>query len=134
MEKSGSQPKSDFETVDLGDKRLNKRLQMVIENSTKNAQKSILGAEGDRSGAKAFYRLLGNERFDNEKLAEAAKAGTISRMEGTVLAIQDTTDVNQNGHRKTEGLGYRSEHVRGVKVHSCILTSEIIVTMCRMES
>ena len=120
MEKTGIQPKSDFETVDFGDKRLNKRLQMVIENSTKNAQKSILGAEGDRSGAKAFYRLLGNERFDHEKLAEAAKAGTISRMEGTVLAIQDTTDVNLNGHRKTEGLGYSSEHVRGVKVHSCI--------------
>jgi hypothetical protein len=120
MVKTGNQPRNDFETVDFGDKRLNKRLQEAIENSTQNAQKSILGAEGDRSGAKAFYRLLSNERFDMDKLSEAPKAATIRRMEGTVLAIQDTTDVNLNGHKKTEGLGYSSEHVRGVKVHSCI--------------
>jgi hypothetical protein len=38
----------------------------------------------------------------------------------TVLLIEDTTDVNLNGHKKTEGLGYSSEHVRGIKVHSSI--------------
>ena len=29
-------------------------------------------------------------------------------------------DVNFNGHKKTKGLGYSSEHVLGVKAHSCI--------------
>lgn len=122
MEKQGSQPKQDFESVDFGDKRLNKRLQESIENFTRNAEKSILGAEEKRSGAKAFYRLLSNERFDMEKMSDAVNTATVSRMKGTntVLLIEDTTDINLNGHKKTEELGYSSEHVRGVKVHSCI--------------
>jgi hypothetical protein len=120
MGEIGNAPKQDFEDVDFGDKRLNKRLQKVIEDSTKNAQKSILGAGGGRSGAKAFYRLLSNDKFEIGKLAEAVKAATINRMQNIVLLIEDTTDINLNGHKKTEGLGYSSEHVKGVKVHSCI--------------
>jgi hypothetical protein len=116
-------PKSDFAQVDFGDKRLNKRLQASIENFTINAKKSILGAEKDRSGAKAFYRLLSNEKFDIEKMAESARTATINRMEGTVLLIEDTTDINLKGHKKTEGLGYSSEHVRGIKLHNCIAIS-----------
>jgi hypothetical protein len=130
MNKLGASPKEDFETVDLGDKRLNKRLEKAVENFTKNAQKSILGAEGDRSGAKAFYRLLSNEKFETEKLSEAVKYATISRMEGTVLLIEDTSDINLNGHKKTEGLGYSSERVKGVKVHSCMALT-IVVPLSR---
>ena len=120
MNTKDKSPGADFANVDFGDKRLNKRLQAAVENLATNAQKSILGAERGRSGAKAFYRLLGNEKFDMDKMADSAKAATISRMSGTVLLIQDTTDINLNGHKKTEGLGYSSELVRGVKVHSCI--------------
>ena len=115
-----SQPAQDFGDVDFGDRRLNARLRKTVEDLTKKSQKSILGAEGDRNDAKAFYRLLSNGKFDREKMANAARDKTISRMEGEVLLIEDTTDVNLNGHKKTEGLGYSSEHVRGVKVHSCI--------------
>jgi len=104
----------------MGDKRLNERLQKSVERFTKNAQKSILGAEMSRSSAKGFYRLLSNKRFEIEKLAEAARGATIGRMEGTVLLIEDTTDIRLNGHKKTEGLGHSSEHVLGIKVHSCI--------------
>ena len=120
MENTKISPKQDFETVEFWDKRLNKRLSESIENFTKNAQKSILGAGEKRSSAKAFYRLLSNDKFNIEMLADAASAATISRMEGTVLLIEDTTDINLNGHKKTEGLGYSSEHVLGVKLHSCI--------------
>ena len=116
-------PEDDFSTIDFKDKRLEKRLQTVIENSRKNAGESILGSQEGRNSAKAFYRLLSNERFDFEQMREAAKKATISRMCGTVLLIQDTSDINLNGHKKTEGLGYCSEHVRGVKIHSCIAVS-----------
>jgi hypothetical protein len=120
MNKIGNSPKQDFEIVDFGDKRLNKRLQESVENFTKNAQKSILGASNNRSGAKGFYRLLSNENFNIELMADAVSESTINRMEGTVLLIEDTTDLNLNGHKKTEGLGYSSEHIRGIKIHSCI--------------
>jgi hypothetical protein len=116
-------PKQDMEIVDFGDKRLNKRLQQSMDNLTKNARESILGAQGSRSDAKAFYRLLGNEKFDIEKLADAARRSTISRMEGTVLLIEDTAEINLGGHKKTKGLGYSSAYVRGVRLHSCIATT-----------
>jgi len=120
MDKKGLAPKNDFDTVDFGDKRLNKRINQAVENFTKNTQKSILGAGESRSSAKGFYRLLSNKKFSHEKLEIAARESTIDRMEGTVLLIEDTTDINLNGHKKTEGLGYSSEHVLGIKVHSCI--------------
>ena len=123
MEQTINLPKEDFSYVDFGDKRLNKRLQIAVENSTKNADKSILGSGKGRGDAKAFYRLLGNEKFDTEQLLGSASASTFDRMSGTVLLLQDTTDVNLNGHKKTKGLGYSSEHVYGVKVHSCIALS-----------
>lgn len=50
MEKEIQQPKEDFASVEFGDKRLTKRLQKMVEDSTKNAQKSILGSSG--GGAK----------------------------------------------------------------------------------
>jgi hypothetical protein len=55
MDKIGVRPAADFEEVDFGDKRLTKRLLKTIENLTNKSQSSILGAEGDRGGAKSFY-------------------------------------------------------------------------------
>ena len=119
-EKIIEHPAEDFKSVDFGDKRLNDRLHKIVENSTKNSEKSILGSGEGRNDAKGFYRLLGNDRFDFEQLQGVAIGATISRMRGTVLLVQDTTSLNYNGHKKTEGLGYSSEHVRGVNLHSCI--------------
>ena len=127
MEKIGTPPSQDFQSVDFGDKRLNDRLLKSIDILAKNAQESILGADKKRSSAKGFYRLLSNEKFNIEQMAEAVNQSTITRMEGleTVLLIEDTTDINLNGHKKTEGLGYSSEHILGIKTHSCIaLTPE----------
>ena len=122
-ENTVQRPKDDFAQVDFGDKRLNDRLSKVIESGTKNAEKSILGSSGARGEAKAFYRLLGNEKFDMKQLQDHACEATFSRMHGTVLMIQDTSDIDLNGHKKTEGLGYCSEHIRGIKLHSCIAVS-----------
>ena len=122
-----TRPSTDFEMVDFGDKRLNRRLLKTIENLTKKSQASILGAEGDRSGAKSFYRLLSNKKFDIRQLTDSVRDSTISRMSvtDTVLLIEDSTDINLKGHKETEGLGYSSEHVRGIKTHSCIaITAE----------
>ena len=118
--KQKQQPKEDFAHVDFGDKRLNERLQKFVEDSTNNADKSILGCGGGRSEAKAFYRLLSNKKFDIDQLMGHASGSTLARMHGTVLLLQDTSDINLNGHKKTEGLGFCSEHVRGIKLHSCI--------------
>ena len=118
---TGRTPAESFEGIDFGDKRISKRLQKFIAQKTENLQESsITGATKERGQAKAVYRLLANEKFDLDKVKEQVKSTTISQIEGTVLLIQDTMDINYNTHKKTEGLGYSSEHVQGVKVHSCI--------------
>ena len=123
MKKIPKQPKEDFAHVDFGDKRINERLQKFVEDRTKNAEQSILGCGGGRNEAKAYYRLLSNNKFDIEQLMGNATGSTLARTSGTVLLIQDTSDINLNGHKKTEGLGFCSEHVRGIKLHSCIAVS-----------
>ena len=97
-------PETDFANVDFGDKRLTKRLKASIENLRKNAGKSILGSGESRSSAKGFYRLLSNEKFDCKKMEEAERTATIERIKqtsGYVLFIQDTSDIDLNGHKKT---------------------------------
>ena len=87
-------------------------------------QSSILSSLGSRHEAKAFYSLLGNDKFTMLEVEREAYKGTTRRIENSgekrILLVQDTCDTNLNGHKKCEGLGYSSEHVRGVKVHSSL--------------
>jgi hypothetical protein len=120
-----TRPSEVFSEIEFGDKRLTNRLVKTLEQMTNKSTESILGATNDRSSAKGFYRLLSNVKFSMDKLTEKSRKTTIEKIleHETVLAIQDTTDVNLNGHKKTKGLGYSSEHVLGVKVHSCIVVT-----------
>jgi hypothetical protein len=69
------------------------------------------------------YCLTVPKKFEFPQMQESSKSATINRMTGTVLLIQDTSDIDLNGHKKTKGLGYCSEHIRGIKLHSCIAIS-----------
>jgi hypothetical protein len=125
METIVSKPQDDFKEIDFGDIRITKRLDKCVEQKVSSMKESILGGAKNRSEAKAIYRLLGNTKFKIDKLEEAVKKASIARMLesgiDTVLLIQDTTCVNLNGHKKTDGLGYCSNNrLRGIEVHSCI--------------
>lgn len=103
---------------------MDKRLIQTVESLEQQTESSILSGCGNKHSAKAFYALLGNEKYSKEALNQAAYTSTRERIkesgDSQVLLVQDTTDINLNGHKKTEGLGYCSEHVRGVKLHSCL--------------
>jgi hypothetical protein len=114
---------AEFGGISFGDKRLDSRFAGTVEQLGKHAKGSVLGATGGRSNARGFYRLLGNDRFSPEKLRSWVQKTTAGRLSGKVLLIQDTSDINLNGHKKTEGLGFCSEHTLGVKIHSCIAVS-----------
>ena len=124
-----NKPSEDFSRMGFGDKRLDDRLEKTVEMLTKNSQSSILSGCGSKYDAKAFYALLSNDKFQQEEMNKKQQNATTERIResgvSVVLLPQDTTDINLNGHKKTEGLGYCSENVRGVKAHSCIaLTAE----------
>jgi len=122
-------PSDDFAEIRFGDKRLTKRLVKTVSSMTERMQDSILSACGTRHDAKSFYALLSNEKFTRVQLHETAQQGTITRIKESgiteVLLPQDTADINLHGHKKTEGLGYSSNHTKGVQIHSCLaLTPE----------
>jgi hypothetical protein len=65
--------------------------------------------------------MPGNESFAREEIARAHREATIRRMAeygGTILAVQDTTGVNGNTHKKTGGIGYIGDKPPGVNVHN----------------
>ena len=70
----------------------------------------------------AVYRLLSNERVTMEHILEPHQERTVDRcrVEPVVLAVQDTTTVNYDGHNGTQGLvglGGRGKGVRGLVAH-----------------
>jgi hypothetical protein len=93
-----------------------------METFAKKPGKSILASSVNRAEAKATYNLLGNEKLDSKEIIRAHREATIGRMEGhpVILAVQDTTSVNDNSQQKMEGLGYISDKTKGVNIHSCL--------------
>ena len=76
-----------------------------------------------RAERKAAYRLLSNGSVTMDHILEPHQATMVERcqLEGVVLAIQDTTSLNYQGHEATRGLvgigGGGSKGVRGLWAH-----------------
>ncbi|MCL1976879.1 MAG: hypothetical protein FWG55_02045 [Candidatus Bathyarchaeota archaeon] len=114
----------EFETVDFGSKRLEKRFLRVMSDLAQEPEKSIWLATGSRSNAKAAYRMIGNQTFTKENILAAHQTATNTRnQDNTLLVIQDTTAVNYATHKKMAGLGYNCEKSLGINVHSCLLVT-----------
>ena len=83
-------------------------------------------ATGNASDAQSIYRFWSNPKVSAEAIVNSHAEETASRALAcqTVLAIQDTTDLNYTSHRKTKGLGYLNQtKQQGIKVHSCFAVS-----------
>jgi hypothetical protein len=116
--------KKEFQTINFGSKRLEKRFLKVMSDLSEEPEKSIWLSSGSRANAKAAYRMLGNEKFTKESILAAHKDTTNTRNQNnTLLAIQDSLAVSYATHKKTAGLGYNCEKTLGINVHSCLLVT-----------
>jgi len=114
----------EFQSVDFGSKRLEKRFLRVMSDLSQEPEKSIWLATGSRSNAKAAYRMIGNQEFTKENILSAHQTATNNRNQDNILlAIQDTTAVNYGTHIKMAGLGYNCDKSLGINVHSCLLVT-----------
>ncbi len=119
----------EFETLDLGDKRLTQRLITVASSLSTSPQSAIHAACEDWSAVKAAYRLFDNEQVTAEKLLSPHFERTVERIGGygRVFAIQDTTYLNYTHHPLTEGLGpigTDSQHIYGFVKHTTLVVTE----------
>ena len=110
---------TEFETIDLGDERRNKRAIRLIERLSAQPTASVPQACGDWADTIAAYPFFNNEAVDWRAILGAHTDCAMTRMAGheVVLCIQDTTELDFNGQEAT-GLGPLSyEAQRGMYAH-----------------
>ena len=74
------------------------------------------------SACRSAYRFWSNPKVSVSQILASHRDGVVtrSREAKTVLAIQDTTDLNFTSHPETVGLGFINQSKQqGIKVHSC---------------
>lgn len=80
---------------DLGDVRLNRRLEAMLEALGERPGKSLPTAFQDWSNTKAAYRFFSNGNVSEDKILEghfAASALRLRATDGPILILQDTTE------------------------------------------
>ncbi len=112
----------------LGDQRLSERLVRIASEKGLNPSGSYpQAAGGDKLAMKVYYGFLSNENdeISFQRILSGHRTTSIRRSNSysTVVAVQDTTDLNFSGLLKTTGLG-KSGKGKGASVlmlHSLFL-------------
>ncbi len=112
--------------ANFGDKRLTKRFVKLVGDLAAKPEASIPQACEDWASTKAAYRFLNHEKVTPEAIRSAHREKMVKRVKEhkTVLAIQDTTSLNDTMHQATSGLGpIDGNGSNGMHVHSVLATS-----------
>lgn len=110
---------TEFESIDLGDPRRNRRAIRLIERLSAKPTVSIPQACGDWADTMGAYRFFGNEEVQWPDILAPHIESSVARMAAheVVLCIQDTTELDFNG-QQASGLGPLSyEAQRGLYLH-----------------
>jgi hypothetical protein len=117
----------EFAGIDLGDKRLDRRLVKTAMMLTNNPGAPINEACRTWAAAQGAYRLFDNRKASPEAIRTPHIRETIERIRqvsGPVLAVQDTVFYSYGRHPRTKGLGpigkSNSAHDRGLCVHNAL--------------
>lgn len=111
--------REEFESLDLGDKRLNTRTVLLAERLAEKPTATIPEACQGWAETQGAYRLISNENVTAAAIADAHFACTTRRMSAqkVVLCLQDTSSLDYNG-QDIEGLGpLQYEAQRGLFLH-----------------
>ncbi len=114
--------------VDLGDRRLNRRLVKLVDDLLNAPEASVPQASGDWAATKAAYRFWDNPRVDPDNIRAAHRDSTLERLpdhhDEMILSIQDTTSFDFTDHPNTTGLGYLAHSQRsGFWLHSALVVT-----------
>lgn len=107
----------------LPDARLDRRLQLMLEQFTAQPDCSIPLATSTRNDMDAAYLFFANRRVHPSAIVAACLPETLTRLDGCqrVLAIQDASDLNFDTLEGTAGLGHTDgPTTRGLLLHSTL--------------
>ncbi|WP_431798473.1 IS4 family transposase (plasmid) [Cupriavidus metallidurans] len=117
---SGAWVDDEFETLDLGDPRRDRRAKELLKRFAAKPTASIPGACDGWAETMAAYRFLGNEEVEWRDMMQPHWDRTAARMHPfpVVLCLADTTELDFNG-QEMEGAGPLSYEVqRGMYLHA----------------
>lgn len=125
---TGDWAEAEFGGVDLGDRRLNKRLAEIARDFYARPQAQIPQACQSRARTKAAYRFFKHPNTSMDDLLEPHRKSTFQRIaeKKIVLCPQDTTSLNYSTHPATENLGpigSKMEGIIGLIVHDTMAFS-----------
>jgi hypothetical protein len=110
-------------SADLGDERLNRRLELMLRRLADLPEKSIPVALRGWSETQAAYRFFDNEKVTAEKVLSPHREATLQRVRQhpVVLCVEDTSELDFTSRAETEGLGpLNYELTRGIHLHPMI--------------
>lgn len=123
LEPASQWAQEEFAFADLGEPRLNKRVVKIATNLALSPGGTLPQAFADWAELKAAYRFFENPRVDFAKVVQphVQRTRLVCRQPGEYLIIEDTTDLDFSGRRKTRGLGVIGDgHGRGFELHSAL--------------
>ena len=107
-------------SADLGDERLNRRLELILRRLADQPEKSIPAAFRGWGETQAAYRFFNNEKVTPEKVLAPHREATLQRVgqHPVVLCVEDTSDLDYTSKTETQGLGpLNYEATRGINIH-----------------
>lgn len=113
--------------ANLADARRNKRLIRIVEDLSAQPSSSVPQACSSPSATQATYEFWASPRVKAKAIYQAHQSSTLERIkeQQTILAIQDTTELNFSHHPSKKGMGYLdNRNCFGLKVHSAFGVSE----------
>jgi Transposase DNA-binding/Transposase Tn5 dimerisation domain len=112
----------EFETIDLGDKRLNKRVMHIVENLGLAPGRTIPQSFKTWGEIKACYNFFSNDLVSEQKLLAPHLEKTIERIReySVVLLISDTTDINYTTKEAMKGKERLDNKQNGIWLHPTI--------------
>jgi transposase Tn5 family protein/transposase-like protein len=111
-------------TLDLGDKRRNRRCMATVQAFWNTPDASIPEASRSPAELQGIYGLLSAETTDPEAIRQAHADAVVERIRGCeeVWVLHDTSELAFNTLRATEGLGPLSgSYSRGLLMHSAMV-------------
>ncbi|RPJ58558.1 MAG: IS4 family transposase [Acidobacteria bacterium] len=109
----------EFEGVELGDPRRNKRAKKIADRLAAQPPASLPAAMVDRAMLEALYRHLASESGSFEALLNAHVQRSVSRVKAAdfAYAVHDTTDCSFSGESRRAGLGTINAKDQGFLAH-----------------
>lgn len=114
---------TEFGEANLGDARRTERLVSLATTLGAQPTASLPAACADWAELKAAYRFFDNAAVTPEAVLASHVAATRARLAAvpTILAVQDTTELDYTGHPATKGVGFLNDTKhQGLLVHSTL--------------